>query len=215
VNTISKATAEILLKIKAVSLPSQKPFRYTSGILGPIYTDNRMLCSFVEERDIIRDNYLTIASQLSFDIIGGVSTGGIPHAAWIADSLKLPMVYIRSRAKGHGKGKQVQGNLPKGQKVLVIEDLISTGKSSIAAVEGIRNEGGIVNDVIAIFTYNMKKAEVAFQEANVNLHPLTNFRDLVEVATEKGYIADKDQETILEWAKDPNAWTEKMEPFAN
>lgn len=210
---ISYQAAEILLKIKAVTLSPQKPYRYTSGILSPIYTDNRIICSYVQERAQIRRCYEEIIKEnkLRFDIIGGIATGGIPHAAWLADILKAPLIYVRSAPKEHGKGKQVEGKLEQGQRVLIIEDLISTGKSSISAITGVRNEGGIVTDVIGIFTYQMKKAQTVFTEAGVRLFTLTNFTDLVTYAAQTGYIQEKDLEIILEWNTDPQAWTEKRE----
>ncbi|MEI6221308.1 MAG: orotate phosphoribosyltransferase [bacterium] len=217
-NSISLETAKILLDIKAVVLSPQKPIRFTSGILSPIYVDNRLLCSQVAERErIIELLVQTIREkQLQPDVLAGTSTAGIPHAAWIADAMKLPMVYVRSTPKGHGMGKQIEGGLlSPTQNVLVVEDMISTAKSSAITINAVRIEGGAqCKHVIAIYTHEMLKAATTFSELGVGLTTLTNFSDLVHYAVERGFVKQEDKDLVLEWNKNPQAWTEKMEPVA-
>ncbi len=210
--TISEDTAKILLEIKAVTLKPEKPYRYASGILSPIYCDNRLLMFYVDEREQIINYFIQTIKQnnLQFDIIAGTSTAGIPHAAWLAEKLKKPMIYIRSKAKEHGKANQVEGKLEKGQKVLVIEDLISTGGSSVAAVEAAREAGGIVTDCLAIFTYEMQKAKDRFKQADCNVITLSNFSTLIRIAGENNYISTDSVKNVLEWSKDPAGWGKKM-----
>jgi len=165
---IARKVAEILLNAKAVKLNVKEPFTYTSGLISPIYTDNRVLISYVEERDTIVDGFIDLIKErgLKPDYIAGTATAGIPWAAFVAEKMKLPMVYVRNKPKGHGAGKQIEGMLTKGKSVLIIEDLVSTGGSALNSVNAIRNEGkGIVHEVFAIFSYGMDKAETAFREA--------------------------------------------------
>lgn len=205
---LAQNIARSLLEIKAVTLRTDPPYTWASGIKAPIYCDNRLLMSYKEKRHMVRDGFASIIKEhgLQFDIVAGVATSGIPHAAWLADILDLPMIYARSKPKDHGKENLVEGKLEKGQKVLVIEDLISTGGSSLQAIEGIRQAGGIVDDCLAIFTYQMEKSKTAFEDANVNLYTLSNFSTLVEVATESGYIKPEEKENVLEWSKSPETW---------
>ncbi len=208
----SKEIASLLLEIQAVTLNAKEPYRYTSGILSPIYCDNRLIMSYPDKRGVIIDGFLSVIKEkeLQFDIVAGTATAGIPHAAWVADKLEIPMVYVRGKAKEHGKKNQVEGKLEKGVKALVIEDLISTGGSSVGACEAVRNEGGEVTDCVAIFTYEMQAAKEKFAEVDVALHTLTNFTTLVEVASEKEYITEEEKEKVLEWNTDPSGWGKKM-----
>ena len=208
---IAKEIAKMLLDIKAVTINVQKPFRYTSGILSPIYTDNRMIISYPEHRTKITEAFVKKIQKknIQFDIIGGTSTAGIPYAAFLAEKLHAPMVYIRGAAKGHGKKKQVEGNMPEGSTVLVIEDLISTGGSSIESITGIRNEGGKANTTLAIFSYEMEKAEKSFSANNITVHTLTTFSTLMNVALTEGHITEEEKEKALEWNKDPQGWGKK------
>ena len=210
--TTSQDIAKILLEIKAVTLNPEKPYKYASGILSPIYCDNRLLMSYVDKREQIINYFIETIKQnnLQFDIIAGTATAGIPHAAWLAEKLKKPMIYIRAGAKEHGKTNQIEGKLKKGQKVLVIEDLISTGGSSVAAVEAVRNAGGIVTDCLAIFTYGMQKAKDKFKESDCNIITLSNFTTLIHIAAEQNYIKKQAANTVLEWSKDPANWGKKM-----
>ncbi len=209
-NNYSEKTAKILLDIKAVSFNAKKPFRYSSGILSPVYTDCRLLMSYPRERALIRNLYvLAILSKGKFDLIAGTATAGIPHAAWIADKLKLPMVYVRGKAKNHGKGNQIEGKIRKKQKVAVIEDLISTGESSTETVRAIRKEGAFSSYIFSIITYGMKRSVENFKTNHIKLISLTDFSTIVKVAEEGGYINTKDKSIILQWAKDPASWGKK------
>ena len=209
---ISENVAKILLDIKAVALNPEKPFRFVSGILSPIYCDNRLIMSYPDKRREIRDYFLEIIEKnnLEFDIVAGVATSGIPHAAWIAEKLEKPMIYIRSSKKEHGKGKQIEGELKNDQRVLVVEDLISTGRSSVAAVKAVEEAGGKVVACVAIFTYNMKKANQKFREADCNLISLSNFETLIETASSNNYIKTEDKDKILKWNKNPQEWGNRM-----
>jgi len=196
------------LEIKAVTLSTNPPYTWTSGIKSPIYCDNRLLMSYPDKRQQVKEMFLSLIKEnnLEFDVIAGVATSGIPHAAWLAEELKKPMIYVRGKAKEHGKENAIEGVIEKGKKVLVIEDLISTGGSTLFVVEEIRKAGGIVEDCLAIFTYEFDKAKKAFAEAKANLHTLTNFSTLIEVATENDYLKAADKDTVLEWSKDPENW---------
>ena len=210
-NNYSEKTAEILLNIHAVSFNPKKPFRYSSGILSPVYTDCRLLMSYPKERAAIRNLYAKmIKSAGKFDVIAGTATAGIPHAAWIADKLKLPMVYVRGKAKDHGKGNQIEGKVKRKQKVAVIEDLISTGESSTETVRAIRKEGAKSSYIFSIITYGMNKSKENFKASGIKLFSLTDFPTVVKVAEQIGYIKTKDKDIILQWAQDPASWGKKM-----
>ena len=209
---ISQKVAKILLEVGAVTLNPKKPYRYSSGILSPVYTDCRILISYPRERKQIRDLYIkTIKdSKVKFDIVAGTSTSGIPHASWIADKLNIPMIYARGSAKDHGKGNQVEGRLEKGQKAIVIEDLISTGESSVITAKGIKDIGGKVSYVLAIITYGMEKATKNIKENKLKLVTLTTFKDVLEVARKMGKISKKEQEIVNQWTQDTAGWGKKM-----
>ncbi|MCP3682710.1 MAG: orotate phosphoribosyltransferase [bacterium] len=200
--------AELLLKTHAVTLRTDPPYTWTSGILSPIYTDNRILMSYPLERRKIIDAFANAIkeNELEFDTIAGVSTSGIPWAAWLAEGLNKPMVYVRKAAKGHGKENAIEGKVEKGEKVLVIEDLISTGGSSVAVVEALRTAECKVVACVAIFNYELKKGIDKFKKADCNLISLTNFSTLIELAAEQGYIKEDEKQKVLEWSKDPETW---------
>lgn len=204
-----KEVAKILLEAKAVTLSPKEPYTFVSGIKSPIYCDNRLLISYPEKREAIVLSFLEKIKDLEFDIVAGTATAGISWAAWIAKELKKPMAYIRGEKKEHGKGNQIEGKIEKGQKVLIIEDLISTGGSSFSAVEAVREVGAIVTDCVAIFTYEMEKANKKFQEGNCNLITLSNFSALAETAVEFNFINADEKETVLEWNKSPAEWGKK------
>lgn len=207
----SERVAKILLFVKAISFNPKKPFRYSSGILSPVYTDCRLLISHPKARSQIKDFYIKALKQIGpFDAIAGTATAGIPHAAWIADKLNLPMIYVRSKAKDHGKGNQIEGKIKKKQKVAVIEDLISTGESSIETVRAIRKEGANASYIFSIITYGMKKSKENFNKHKIKLISLTDFSTVVNVAEKVGYIKNKDKDLILQWVKDPSSWGKKM-----
>lgn len=193
--------AQSLLEIKAVTLSPEYPYTWSSGIKSPIYCDNRVTLAYPEIRENIYQGLIQMIKEHAQDveIISGTATAGIPHAAFVADQLKLPMSYVRSKSKGHGKGNQIEGALSKGKKIVVIEDLISTGGSSINAVEALIEDGAEVLGVFAIFTYGINKAEEAFKEINVPFYTLSNYDELISVAEKEGYIENKDIKTLKAW----------------
>lgn len=207
-----EAVAKILLKVKAVTLSPKKPYTYASGIKSPIYCDNRMLLSYPDERSKIVDYFIEIikTNKIKADIIAGTATAGIPWAAWIADKLHKPMVYVRSSQKEHGKGNQIEGKVEQGKRVLLVEDLISTGGSSLEAVQALRNAGVVVEQCVAIFTYELIKAQQRFQEAHCKLITLSNFSKLVDVAVQTKYVTQQQREVVLAWNKDPQNWAQQQ-----
>ena len=198
--------ARILLDKQAVTLNAKNPYTYTSGIISPIYCDNRSLAGFPRVRKTIVQAFVSIIEDLNPEIIAGTATAGIPWAAWIADRLDLPMAYIRSRAKGHGKGKQVEGAELGGRNAVVIEDLISTGKSSLGAVAAIRENGGSVKEVVTIFTYEFENTRRRFKEADCRVIALTDFTALTQEAQKIGYLTAPELAEVLEWSKAPTQW---------
>lgn len=200
--------AKLLLDIKAITLNLKEPYRYTSGLLSPIYCDNRLIISYPDKRKIVIDAFLHLIkkNQLKFDVVAGTATAGIPHAAWIADRLNLPMVYVRDKAKVYGKKNQIEGRLQNGQKALIVEDLISIGKSSITAGLALRRCESWVTDCVAIFSYQLPQAMKNFSEAYINYYTLSNFNTLIEVAVEKNYISEKEKKKALAWSKNPEKW---------
>jgi len=204
----AKKTAEYLLQIKAIKLQPAKPFTWASGWRSPIYCDNRKTLSFPTVRSFIRDAFASKVRQLYPDaeVIAGVATGAIAHGALVADALGLPFIYVRSGAKDHGLGNQIEGYFEDGQRVVVIEDLISTGGSSLGAVRALRAAGCRVEGMIAIFTYGFKKAEEAFAAEECRLDTLGNYSVLVDMALDSGYISGEEVETLREWRKEPSEW---------
>ncbi|MGZ9585096.1 orotate phosphoribosyltransferase [Paenibacillus marinisediminis] len=207
-NNLEMTIAKHLLDIKAVALSPNEPFTWTSGIKSPIYCDNRLTMAYPEIRNAIAEGFATLVRELAPDaeVIAGTATAGIPHAAWVADKLGLPMAYIRDKAKGHGKQNQIEGIIRPGQKVVVIEDLISTGGSSLKAALAVREAGAEPLAVLAIFSYQMNKAIEAFAEANILLHTLSNYTALMQVALEQGVVQEADMELLKAWRQDPTTW---------
>jgi orotate phosphoribosyltransferase len=207
-NETARKTAEYLLQIKAIKLQPAKPFTWASGWKSPIYCDNRMTLSFPEVRGFIRDSFAAKVRELypEADLIAGVATGAIAHGALAADKMELPFIYVRSGSKDHGLGNQIEGHFEKGQKVVVIEDLISTGGSSLGAVKALREAGCEVMGMIAIFTYGFQKAVDAFAAESCRLDTLSDYSVLVDMAAETGYITQGDVETLKEWRKAPAEW---------
>jgi orotate phosphoribosyltransferase len=203
-----KVVAEILLKLNAVSLRTNPPFTWASGITSPIYTDNRLLISFPNERETIVDAFVEMFGNEIGDVFGfaGTATAGIPWASFLAQKLFKPMVFVRSSAKDHGKENLIEGKIESGKNYVVVEDLISTGGSSINAINAVRNAGGIVEHCIAIFSYELPKAKENFENANCKLHTLTNFTSLIETAMEMKYISPNEKEIILKWKENPAEW---------
>ena len=203
-----KEIAKDLLKIKAVKLSPAKPFTWASGIKSPIYCDNRLTISYPEIRKQIAQG---LAAQIKaefpdVEVIGGVATAGIPHAAWVADELGLPLIYVRSKPKDHGRGKQIEGVLPAHAKTVLIDDLLSTGGSVLKAVQAAQNEGADVIGVGAIFSYQLPAVSVNFEQAGLSFTTLTNYSELLEAATEENYIAADQLETLKKWRKAPEKW---------
>ena len=203
-----KEIAKDLLKIKAVKLSPDKPFTWASGIKSPIYCDNRLTISYPAIRKQIAQG---LAAQIKaefpdVEVIGGVATAGIPHAAWVADELGLPLIYVRSKPKDHGRGKQIEGVLPAHAKTVLIDDLLSTGGSVLKAVKAAQNEGADVIGVGAIFSYQLPAVSVNFEQAGLSFTTLTNYSELLEAATEENYIAADQLETLKKWRKAPEKW---------
>ncbi|MDM5226283.1 orotate phosphoribosyltransferase [Cytobacillus sp. NJ13] len=205
---MKRKIAEKLLDIKAVALNPNDPFTWSSGLRAPIYCDNRLTLSYPEVRKEIAAGLQAIILDKFPDaeLIAGTATAGIPHAAWVSDIMELPMCYVRSKAKDHGKGKQIEGKAVKGQKVVVVEDLISTGGSAITAVKALREAGCEVLGVAAIFTYQLEKGNEMLAEEKIEAYTLTDIEALTEVAVENGYIQEKDMKKLIEWQKDPAEW---------
>lgn len=207
-NKIALEVAEQLLNIGAVALRPQQPFTWTSGIKSPIYCDNRLTMSYPAVRDLIAESFATLIKENYPDteIIAGTATAGIPHAAFVAQKLGLPMAYIRAKAKGHGKENQIEGLIEAGKKVIVIEDLISTGGSSLKAALAVRDAGATPLAVLAIFSYQLDKAVSAFEEASIPLMTLSNYTTLIEVAVERGVIPQEDLSLLKAWRENPAAF---------
>ncbi len=199
----NKELAYNLLKINAVELRPQNPFTWASGIKSPIYCDNRQTLSFPDIRNFIKQSFATFIKENypQTDVIAGVATGAIAHGVLVADELNLPFIYVRSKSKDHGKQNQIEGKFTSGQKVVVIEDLISTGGSSISAVESLRAANLDVLGLVAIFSYGFKKAEINFQAANCKFDTLTDYDTLINVAVDENFIKKSDLEILENWRK--------------
>ncbi len=204
----AKKIAEYLLQIKAIKLQPSNPFTWASGWKSPIYCDNRKTLSFPEIRTYISDSFARLirSHYPEAEVVAGVATGAIAHGALAADKLGLPFIYVRSGAKEHGLGNQIEGYFVPGQRVVVIEDLISTGGSSLGAVKALREAGCEVLGMLAIFTYEFEKSETAFSSENCRLNTLSNYSTLIETALNSGYIGDFEVETLKQWRKDPSGW---------
>ena len=204
----SITVAKQLLNIKAIKLQPGNPFTWASGWKSPIYCDNRKALSFPEVRTYIKTAFAELAKQMyaDVDVIAGVATGAIAQGALVADLLNKPFVYVRSAPKDHGLANLIEGDIKAGQKVLVIEDLISTGSSSLKAVDALRNAGCNVAGMLAIFTYGFPVAEEAFKAAGVELTTLSNYQEMITAAVESGYVTEADVETLQQWRKNPSEW---------
>lgn len=196
------------MQIKAIKLQPANPFVWASGWNSPIYCDNRKALSFVDVRNFIKGEFARMAREKypEAEVVAGVATGAIAQGALVADLLGKPFVYVRSAPKGHGLENLIEGDIRPGQKVLVIEDLISTGGSSLKAVEALRSAGCEVVGMLAIFSYGFPVAADAFAQAGVELTTLSNYQDLIGVAVAGGYVTSKDIATLQEWRKDPASW---------
>ena len=199
--------AEKLLQINAVKLSPQNPFTWASGIKSPIYCDNRLVLSFPEVRNLVVKSFVEKAANFDpFDTIAGVATAGIPWGVLIADRLKKPFIYIRDKPKAHGRQNQIEGLHTEGSKILVIEDLISTGGSSLKAVETVRAANCEVVGVLAIFSYGFEAATTIFNESKCPFDTLSNYEILLECAVERGYVTASDLKTLQDWRVSPSTW---------
>jgi orotate phosphoribosyltransferase len=205
-----KQIASLLLQCNAIKLSPDKPFQWASGWKSPIYCDNRKTLAYPEIRNAIKYSFAELIKEnyLSTEAIAGVATGAIAQGALVADLLGIPFMYIRSEAKGHGLENLIEGDPKQGQKVVVIEDLISTGGSSLKAVNALRQYGCEVQGMAAIFTYGFPKAEESFRQAGCILHTLSNYEALVEIALQTGYIPEERLATLREWRKSPDTWNQ-------
>jgi orotate phosphoribosyltransferase len=207
-HTLPEQIASSLLKIEAVALRPNEPFTWTSGIKSPIYCDNRLTISYPEIREMIADGFVSLIQEHypDVEVIAGAATGGIPHAAWVAQKLNLPMIYVRDKPKGHGKENMIEGVLKAKQKVVVIEDLISTGGSSLKVALAVNEAGGQALSVLAIFTYQLAQALEAFAASNVPVQTLTNYTALLDAAVNLGKIQTEDIALMQSWRANPQAF---------
>ncbi len=197
-----------LLEIDTIKIQPTSPFTWASGWKSPIYCDNRRILSFPEIRSFIRDRFVEIIRQKypEAEVVAGVATGAIAHGVLVAEVLKLPFIYVRSKPKGHGLENLIEGDLRPGRKVVVIEDLVSTGESSLRAAEAINNFGGEVIGMLSIFTYDFNVAKESFKKANIELTPLACYQKLIDRALELGEITEDQVQNLMEWRKDPAHW---------
>lgn len=204
--------SKVLLKLDAVVLRPSKPFTWASGIKSPIYCDNRIVLSHPKSRDKVIDAFMKLIKdkKLKFDAVAGIATAGIPHAAILADRLEKPLLYVRASPKTHGKGNRIEGSARKGERVLVVEDLVSTGQSSLEAVKALRQAGLKADDCVAIFTYGFPFAKNAFQRERCGLHTLTDLKMLLDVAEEDERITPEDRALIDRFAKNPQEWSSRV-----
>ena len=204
----AKKTAEVLLHINAIKLSPNTPFTWASGWKSPIYCDNRLVLSYPTIRNYIKSELAKNIENLygKPDVIAGVATGAIGIGAIVADDLGLPFVYVRPEAKKHGRQNQIEGHLEKGQSVVVVEDLISTGKSSLNAVEALKSASVNVKGMAAIFTYGFERSKTNFAEKNIELHTLSNYESLLEQALDTGFINDKELKVLSQWNSNPSEW---------
>jgi orotate phosphoribosyltransferase len=197
--TTEEEIAKILLSEKAVFLRPEEPFTWTSGIKSPVYCDNRLLISTVVSREVIIKSFVDSIKQLNIDLIAGTATAGIPWAAWIAHEMKLPLVYIRSSSKDHGRQNAIEGAVKEGQKAVLIEDLVSTGKSSIAAAKKLQEAKVEIKSIISIFSYKFADTEKIFKENNLHFHSLSNFEILAKVAYDNRMLNSEALKQVLDW----------------
>jgi len=205
---ISSSLSSKLLQIKAIKLSPQNPFTWASGILSPIYCDNRITLAYPEVRNMIKEGFAELClGYESVDLIAGVATAGIAHGALLADHMNLPFAYVRSKAKGHGRQNTIEGEVKKGQDCVVIEDLISTGGSSIKAVQDLREAGVNVLAVLAIFSYNLDKAKKNFEQIDCPYTTLTDYTNLISIAAQDNFVQPQELDLLKIWSQDPENWT--------
>ena len=209
---IEHSLATKLLSIKAIKLSPENPFTWASGLRSPIYCDNRVSLAYPEVRNMVQEGFIQMLKKKDFscDCIVGVATAGIPHGAILADKLDLPFAYVRSKAKAHGRQNQIEGKLNNNDRVVVIEDLISTGGSSLQAVQVLKDIGITVLDVFSIFSYNLNESKTNFDNANCSYSSLTNYPSLLIAAKSEGYISSEEYSVLKEWYLDPKAWSDQF-----
>ena len=207
----AKQAARFLLQIKAIKLNNESPFTWASGRKSPIYCDNRVTLSYPDIRTFIRQQFVAIVNELyaDVDVIAGVATGGIAQGVLVAQDLGKPFVYVRPEEKKHGLGNKIEGDLKSGQSVVVIEDLISTGKSSLQVVDALRDAGCSVKGMAAIFTYNLEVAKQAFETKDVLLNTITDYHTLIDLAAEESFISQEDLISLTKWRENPELWSEE------
>ncbi len=203
-----RVIAEYLLQINAIKLSPSSPYTWASGLKSPIYCDNRLTLSYPEVRKQIAKSFALLSKEIfeEFDVVAGVATGAIAHGVLVAEEIQLPFVYVRSAPKGHGMQNLIEGNIQPGMKVLVIEDLVSTGGSSLQAVEALKESGALVVGLMAIFTYGFQRAIDAFENQHCKWVTLTNYPVLIDVALEKEYITQEEKTLLMQWYNDPESW---------
>lgn len=207
----AKQVSGVLLDVGCIIFRPRQPFKFNTGIISPVYTDNRLILSNVSQRRKIIDLLVKKVKQIGVcDVVAGTATAGIPHAAFLSLILNLPMVYVRPKPKEYGRENRVEGSLKRGQKVIVIDDLISTGRSSLEVVNAVREVGGKVTDVVAITTYGLKIADRNLSKNKVKLHALTDMKTTIEVAVRKGVLKRDQVQIVMDWIKNPQNWASKM-----
>ncbi|AIM37703.1 orotate phosphoribosyltransferase [Sphingobacterium sp. SG20118] len=211
-NEVEQKVAESLLQIKAIKLQPKNPFTWASGWKSPIYCDNRITLSYPAIRTYIRQKLSKLIQDEfgSVDMISGVATAGIPQGVLVAQDLGLPFSYVRSSAKDHGRQNMIEGEVVSGQRVVVIEDLVSTGKSSLVAVKALREAGCNVVGLVSIFTYGLDEAAKNFAEAKCTFHSLCDYDSMIQVAAENGFIFEEDVELLKDWRKNPSTWSQTV-----
>jgi orotate phosphoribosyltransferase len=211
VNDSALKVAEFLLQAKAIKLSPNQPFTWASGLKSPIYCDNRITLSFPNTRTYIRQQFVDLIEDKfgKPDVIVGVATGGIAHGVLVAQEMGLPFAYVRSEAKSHGLGNLIEGVIEEGQSVVVIEDLVSTGKSSLNAIKALKARNCKINGMVSIFTYQFEEAAKAFKDAKVPLFSLTNYETLIVQALNESYISKNDVESLKKWRENPKEWSDK------
>ena len=206
--------SEILMKINAFTVNTKEPFKFVSGILSPIYLDCRRLISFPKERKIIIDNAVDVVKNEigleNIDVVAGGETAGIPLASWLSDRLSMPMIYVRKKPKGHGKQSQTEGVLKPGQRVVLFEDMMSKGGSSLNFFNGIKNDGGTMKHCLVIFEYGYEGARRSLRDNGIKLHAMSDLDSVLDIGRKIGYFKDEEIKEVKEWFKDPEKWGEKF-----
>lgn len=208
---MSEAVARALIEIGAVGFSPQKPVTFKSGIVSPVYVDNRRLTYYPEQWQVVINGFqeLIYTDKIEFDIIAGVAVGGVPHSSALGFAMQRPSVFVRKEAKEYGKGQRVEGGDIDGKRVLLVEDLVTTGSSSLSGINALRNEGAIVDTLIAIVSYGFDEAQEHFTNENVSLKTLTNFKTILELALELGKFGKTEHDVISDWFDDPHGWARK------